>query len=44
MDWYLDYYKDYKPNADAIMVFGKRMKEAFSRLEGFDKDKIFVTR
>tara|TARA_B100001057_G_C22822938_1_gene940167 strand:- start:49 stop:1329 length:1281 start_codon:yes stop_codon:yes gene_type:complete len=43
IDNYLDYYKEYKPNADAIMVFGKRMKEAFSRLDGFDKNKIFIT-
>ena len=41
----LDYYKKtkYKPNADAIMVFGERMKDAYSKLENFDLKKIFVT-
>tara|TARA_B100001063_G_scaffold155844_1_gene145399 strand:+ start:884 stop:2059 length:1176 start_codon:yes stop_codon:yes gene_type:complete len=41
----LEYYKEhkYKPNADAIMVFGKRMKDAYSKLDGFEEDKIFVT-
>ena len=34
---------NYKPNADAIMVFGKRMKEGYSRLSGFDVNKVFVT-
>ena len=45
VDIELDYYKKtkFKPNADAIMVFGKRMKDAYAKLESFDKNKVFVT-
>ena len=40
-----EYYKEteYKPNADAIMVFGKRMKDAYSKLKNFDSNKVYVT-
>jgi len=34
---------NYIPNVDAIMVFGKRMKEGYSRLSGLDANKVFVT-
>lgn len=45
VDKYLEHYRkyNYKPNADAIMVFGKRMKDGYSKLDGFDVNKIFVT-
>ena len=45
VDIEFEHYKKtkYKPNADAIMVFGKRMKDAYSKLENFDLNKIFVT-
>ena len=45
VDKLIDYWRkyNYKPNADAIMVFGKRMKEGYSRLSGFDVNKVFVT-
>ena len=41
----IDHYKkhNYKPNADAIMVFGKRMKDGYSKIQNFDGNKIFVT-
>jgi len=45
VDDMLNHYRkfNYKPNEDAIMVFGKRMKEGYSRLSNFDANKIFVT-
>ena len=44
-DFEINYYRklNIKPNADAIMVFGKRMKNAYAKLENFDQKKIFVT-
>lgn len=45
VDQELDHWRNfnYKPNADAIMVFGKRMKEGYSRLVNFDVNKVFIT-
>ena len=45
VDIEIDHYKknNYKPNADAIMVFGKRMKDGYSKIQNFDEIKIFVT-
>ena len=45
VDKYLEHWRkyNYKPNADAIMVFGKKMKEGYSRIAGFDVNKVFVT-
>ena len=45
VDIEIDHYKkhNYKPNADAIMVFGKRMKDGYSKIQNFDGNKIFVT-
>lgn len=42
-DYFKEYYKNFSPVADAIMVFGKRMKKIYSKLKGFDVNKIFVT-
>jgi len=37
------YVTNYTPLADAIMVFGKRMKNILSEFKSYDKNKIFVT-
>jgi len=37
------YVMDYTPLADAIMVFGQRMKNVLSELKSFDQNRIFVT-
>lgn len=42
-EYFKDYYKNFTPIADAIMVFGSRMKNCLSQLKGFDEKKIFVT-
>ena len=41
----LEYYKKtkFKPTADAIMVFGKKMKDGYEKLKNFDSARIFVT-
>ena len=45
VDAEMEYYKktNYKPNADAIMVFGKKMRDGYAKLDNFDVNKIFVT-
>ncbi len=45
VDVEMEYYRKtkYKPNADAIMVFGKKMRDGYAKLENFDVNKIFVT-